>query len=334
MNDTELQTVVDRDSLVFMTPAKKPSSLLTNGSRPNPPKFGSNPPKDRQHYQMDSQRHLTPKNMKSREKSTVPLTARNITDLPPPPLNLQKRPTDSAKKSAVINVPPSLTFYTPQTKLAKPLPSAFHSTGLISKKHRPRHQHSTKPTPETPAKKLNFTKWMNQTEQSFGSLASSLKKQRSPLQESPIKQIKSQTEDTPLSMNKINHQEFSVSPSRFPLGRLQNLQKSPQETENISVSPEDWIVRSRCVSTPETALKNTQFTPQHQLSPVKMSKQYTPTARNIFEIHSVVQTTPLRKTEQLHWLSSHQIYTPYPRFISFEYLQRLRDPQGIKSSKK
>lgn len=44
-------------------------------------------------------------------------------------------------------------FFTPQTKLVKPNPAAFHSTGLLSKKNRPRPTELAKPMPETPLKK-------------------------------------------------------------------------------------------------------------------------------------------------------------------------------------
>ncbi|KAI8814894.1 hypothetical protein BJ742DRAFT_194134 [Cladochytrium replicatum] len=44
----------------------------------------------------------------------------------------------------------SSSFLTPQNKLVRPVPAAFHSTGLISKKNRPKNN---QPTPETPLKK-------------------------------------------------------------------------------------------------------------------------------------------------------------------------------------
>ncbi|KNC97468.1 WEE protein kinase [Spizellomyces punctatus DAOM BR117] len=57
----------------------------------------------------------------------------------------QSEPDMSQDRSATA-------FFTPQTKLVKPNPAAFHSTGLLSKKNRPRPSIS-KPMPETPLKK-------------------------------------------------------------------------------------------------------------------------------------------------------------------------------------
>ncbi len=53
-----------------------------------------------------------------------------------------KVPEKRTKKTAeAFPVAAPLTFYTPQPRLIKPIPSAFNSTGIISKKNK------TKPTP-------------------------------------------------------------------------------------------------------------------------------------------------------------------------------------------
>jgi hypothetical protein len=68
-----------------------------------------------------------------------------------PPSNI---PTNLPMWSDSSNIKPEhpVTFYTPQTKLVKPVASAFHSTGFLSKKNRPRST-SAQQIPHTPTKK-------------------------------------------------------------------------------------------------------------------------------------------------------------------------------------
>ncbi|KAJ3278502.1 hypothetical protein HK104_002286 [Borealophlyctis nickersoniae] len=68
---------------------------------------------------------------------------------PPAPMFFHNRRSSTASES---DIPTTSSYFTPQPKLVKPDRSAFHSTGFLSKKNRPRPV-STQPMPETPLKK-------------------------------------------------------------------------------------------------------------------------------------------------------------------------------------
>ena len=148
-------------------------------SEPDPVSYLPHSPNRHEHYLPRRQQHLKHQQIQQdqREKENIyskhsystlsspisTLPTPNATSISSISSSTQKKAMDydSNNISSISTIPKASSettfgpseFLTPQSKLVKPVASAFHSTGFLSKKNRPRAS-SAQPTPETPSKKL------------------------------------------------------------------------------------------------------------------------------------------------------------------------------------
>lgn len=254
------------------------------------------------------------------------------------------------------------TFYTPQVKQAKPISAAFNSTGLISKKNK-LTRNTPKPTPETPAKKLNFMKFNSNSPRDENQSPippqfnkrhdlSSVPEINSPISKkvhlstSPVKhQLDSNSFYTPTKNNSATDNTFDTTPIKYslnmpssptnihkfkvPLSKQQQ-QSTPQKQQQHLSTPQ-LRPHTRRFSSPETRTAGGLFSVDHltiknHLSPVKK-----------FEIYSrfpTLTTQPCITTSVTYSTNNpaHTLYTPYPRFITPETLEALRPSIDSKSN--
>ncbi|KAJ3087686.1 hypothetical protein HK102_010498 [Quaeritorhiza haematococci] len=248
----------------------------------------------------------------------------------PLPPTFHHRRTQSASSSAQNQMSAS-TFFTPQAKLVKPIASAFHSTGFLSKKNKPR-PNTLQPTPDTPSKKLQQTLGLvflaaasphppplpsdvfPPTPTRFS--AAMNKKHRSPLQESPIKlnkkqHINKQPHPTPNGVKTLTATNLSpVIPFPLALGTVTQPSPKDSNTSSYQVSvPSSW--KAGALPSPQQ--------PRERLDMMDCDDIDSPaveTAPNLFPTPgNRVPSIPLAHT-------LHNLITPYPRFLTREYFKR------------
>ena len=259
---------------------------------------------------------------------------------------------------------PPTTFLTPQARLVKPVAAGFLSTGIISKKNRPR---DSKPTPETPAKRLHFhAAPVGQTPM----IVRKTPAKQPP--ESPIhtgSSIKkplhyaSSNQSTPSQPHKMFGRaafDLPSSPPKFniatPLRKLESDYSTPGSTSsrvwntntnpafsvqgppppfkigNEENSPEHAFsfMRPRRISSPDSKFKGLFSPPKpgENMSPIKP-----------FTLRSVFKNTPIHSPSKgqlslskMPMSQTVQICTSHPQFLSSEYFQCMRNHKTLPSS--